>query len=203
MTRTRCLLVLSCVAAAGWNAGCGDATPPVFSATPSIATNPNPAVPLAAIVSAETDEPAALLITVSDGDHDWTVPVSPELGTRHSLPVLGFRPGREHRLQVSARDAAGNVTAAVPLVFDTPPLPEDFPSLHVSVSEPDRMEPGVTFFSLMRWPDGGIEDASFGLAVALDAQGEVVWYRRSDKGLRGPASDGERQPADHDRQPPR
>ncbi len=186
MTRPRCLFVLSCVAAACWNAGCGDATPPAFSAPPSIATNPNPAVPLAAVVSAETDEPSALLITVSDGEHEWTVPVSPELGTRHSLPVLGFRPGLEHRLQVSARDAAGNVTPAVPLVFETPPLPEDFPSLHVSVSEPDRMEPGVTFFSLMRWPDGGIEDDSFGLAVALDAQGEVVWYRRSDKAFADP-----------------
>ena len=48
------------------------------------------------------------------------------------------------------------------------------------------MEPGVTFFSLMRWPDGGIEDDSFGLAVALDAQGEVVWYRRSDKAFADP-----------------
>jgi len=40
--------------------------------------------------------------------------------------------------------------------------------------------PGVTLFGLMRWPDGGEPDESFGLAVAVDEAGEVVWYRRKD-----------------------
>jgi hypothetical protein len=161
-------------------AGCGDTTAPTFTAAPTIAANPNRAVPLAAIVSADTNEPAVLLIQISDGNREWNIPTSHELATRHSLAVLGFRPDRRHVLQISARDEAGNISAAMPLEFETAPLPDGFPSLEVSVSSPEKMEAGVTLFSLMRWPEEGDTDDEFGLAIAVDEQGEVVWYRRSD-----------------------
>jgi hypothetical protein len=153
---------------------------------PAIAQNPNTAVPLAAIVSAETSEPTRLAISVSDGMHEWPVPVSSTLATHHSVPVLGFRPGRRHVVQVTARNEAGNASAMVPLEFDAAPLPDDFPSIDVTLSEPGRMEPGVTLFALMRWPDGADADEDYGLAIAVDERGEVVWYRRTDYGFEDP-----------------
>ena len=203
MTRPRCLLVLSCVAAACWNAGCGDATPPAFSAAPSIATNPNPAVPLAAVVSAETDEPAALLITVSDGEHEWTVPVSPELGTRHSLPVLGFRPGSraspagQRWRRGGQRDGSGAVG-----VRNSPP------SRGLSVvarlrerARQDGTGRHVLFLdALAGWRGRGRQLRSC-RCTGRAGRGRLVSPKR--QGLRGPASDGERQLADYDRQQPR
>lgn len=161
--------------------GCGDSIAPTFTVAPSLTANPNPAVPLAAIVNAETDEPAALLIEVSDGKGEWTVPEPSVLATQHERPVLGFKPGRKHRLRVKARDQAGNVTAAThELEFETEPLPAGFPTVQATVSTPERMEPGVTFFALMRWPVGQ-PDENFGLVYAVDTAGEVVWYYRTDE----------------------
>ena len=59
--------------------------------------------------------------------------------------------------------------------IDTPPLPEDFPPIELSISDPARMEPGVTLFDLIHWPESGT-DAAYGLLVALNERGEVVWY---------------------------
>ena len=165
--------------------GCETATPPFsvapsFTVAPTISANPNAAVPLAAVVSATTNEPTVLLIQVSEGNHEWSIPTSPELATKHSLPVLGFRPDRQHVVQVTARNEAGNTSATIPLEFETAPLPDDFPKLTVSVSKPENMEPGVTLFALMRWPEESEPDEEFGLAIAVDEQGEVVWYRRQD-----------------------
>ena len=186
MTLRTMLTALAVFSAACFSAACGDSTAPTFIAPAAIAANPNPAVPLAAIVSAQTDEPAALLIEVSDGERQWSIPASPELSTQHSLPVLGFRPGRKHAIQVSARDQAGHVSPAASLEFETAPLPDDFPSLAVSISRPEKMEPGVTLLSFMRWPEGAPMDEHFGLAVAVDERGEVVWYRRAGNGIQDP-----------------
>lgn len=159
--------------------GC-DTTTVNFKATPAITVNPNSAVPLAAIVSATTSKPTVLLIQVSDGSQDWTIPISSALATSHSLPILGFKPDRRHVVEVTARDEAGNLSATIPLEFITAALPDDFPKLTVSVSKPEKMEPGITLFALMRWPDGADANEEFGLAIAVNEQGEVVWYRRQD-----------------------
>jgi hypothetical protein len=53
--------------------------------------------------------------------------------------------------------------------------------LEVTVSTPEAMEPGVTLFGMFRWPDGGRPDQEFGLLIAVDAAGDVVWYHRTDE----------------------
>jgi len=173
--------------AAALLAGCGDTTAPTFTIPPVVQQNPNPAVPMAAIVSAVTDEPSELVIEVSEGENSWTVPATGEFSTQPSAAVIGFRAGRKHEILVSARDQAGNITVApVALEFDVAALPEDFPPIKVVKSVPERMEPGVTLFAVMKWPDGGAEDATYGLAVAVDDQGEVVWYYRTDEMIEDP-----------------
>jgi hypothetical protein len=161
--------------------GCGDTSAPKFTTPPSIAANPNPAVPLAAIVSAATDEPAELLIKVSEGGTEWLVPSAGEPAIEHKRAVLGFRAGRKHHLEVTARDQAGNVTLPQTLEFEAPPLPGDFPPIKAIVSTPGKMEPGVTVFSVMKWPDGKAPQEDYGLALAVDARGEIVWYYRGEE----------------------
>ena len=53
--------------------------------------------------------------------------------------------------------------------------------MEVRVSRPEAMEPGVTLFGMFRWPDGGRPDQDFGLLIAVDAAGDVVWYHRTDE----------------------
>ena len=166
--------------------GCGDTTAPGFTSTPSLASNPNPAVPLAAIVSAATDEPAELMIEVSDGERGWSVPESGDLMTQHKRVVLGFKAGRKHQLRVKARDQAGNMSDVHELEFETSPLPTDFPPTKTVLSVPEKMEPGVTLFAPMRWPTGGEMDEQYGLALAVDAAGEVIWYYRGDEAIGDP-----------------
>lgn len=166
--------------------GCGDTTAPSFTTAPSLAANPNEAVPLAAIVTATTDEAAELLIEITDGESTWGTPETDPLATQHERAVFGFKPGRQHQVRVTARDQAGNVSAPHELTFDTPPLPDDFPPLEVLISKPEKMEPGVTLFSLMRWPTGEEEDETFGLILAIDNAGDIVWYYRGDDALGDP-----------------
>lgn len=55
-------------------------------------------------------------------------------------------------------------------MFRSDPLPADFPQIQTLLSDPERMEPGVTFFNLIR-PGNG-------LLAAVDERVEVVWYYR-------------------------
>ena len=176
-----------CALAALLVIGCGDTTAPSFTSAPSVAPNPNPAVPLAAIVSATTDEPAELVIEVSDGERRWVVPASGDPATEHAGAVLGFKAGRKHQLRVRARDQAGNMSTDIhELEFETAPLPDDFPPIKAAVAVRDKMEPGVTLFAPMKWPTGGETDEEYGLALAVDADGEVVWYYRDDEAIGDP-----------------
>ena len=54
------------------------------------------------------------------------------------------------------------------------------------VSAADKMEPGVTLFALMKWRNGAAPDDGYGLALAVDAGGEVVWYYRGDEMVEDP-----------------
>ena len=99
---------------------------------------------------------------------------------------------------VSVRDANGrSETAQQPLRFETPELPTglgDFPPLSVLISKPDLMEPGITFLSVRRrvpgrphWltPAQREYSAGWGIIIALDAEGEIVWYYESEKRVAG------------------
>jgi arylsulfate sulfotransferase len=153
-----------------------DRTPPRFLAPPVLRPNPNPAVPLAARIAVQTDEPSRVELGFKDGDRSWTVLAAPELDTSHLVPVLGVRADRTTYLWVTALDDAGNArTWEAPLAFTTPPLDDDFPPVIVTAREPDLMEPGVTLFSAT---SSRFED---GFLVIVDDEGEVVWsYRTPD-----------------------
>jgi arylsulfate sulfotransferase len=144
----------------------------VITSPPVITMGPNPSVPLAGILEVSTDEPTRVTLEVSDGTSSWSIAYD-EFNTDHSLMVLGFHPGKTHTIQVNVIDKAGNeTTAQSPLQIAIDPLPADFPPIEVPVSQPEKMEPGVTLFRVNR--------LEVRLFVAVDETGEVVWYYRPD-----------------------
>ena len=147
---------------------------PSFVAGPVLEPNPNPAVPLAAVLEFEASAPVTALIEVTDGEHKWQLEYGPEHDPSAGLPVVGMRPDRRHEIRVAIRLAAGaEVSSPTVLEFQTPALPEagvDFPPIEVAVSKPGEMEPGVTLFNPRRRRVGRGQDvaefnAAFGWAI--------------------------------------
>jgi arylsulfate sulfotransferase len=162
---------------------------PAFTSSPSISGNPNPRVPLAAILSFTADKKVQTTVEVSDGEREWEINFDDSHRLQDGLPLLGMRPDRRHRFQISIRDTEGNTTRAPEtLEFKTPPLPpgpREWPPIRVNVSKPDQMEPGITLVSVRRRAAGReilmskaqrAFNRDWSLIVALDTEGEVIWY---------------------------
>ena len=146
---------------------------------PTIGLNPNPAAPLAAVVKVATDEPSGVTLHVKTDASEWDVGFA-GMATNHSLLLLGLVGGQEHIVTVSVADGGGNQADwPNPLRVTAEPLPGDLPPLEVRVSDPDRMEPGVTLFSVNRT---GTEDF-YSLLLAVDSSGRVVWFYRADHSI--------------------
>ena len=161
--------------------GCGDRTPPVLSDVEVSA--PSDHTPLAALLTLSTDEPARVTLEITDGREGLVVEPDATFATMHRVPVLGLRPDGTYDVTLTLTDQAGNTSAADPVTITTDPLPDNFPPFVATISEPTRMEPGITLLPMYRWTDGGSIDDTYGLIVALDAAGEVVWYHRTDRSI--------------------
>lgn len=163
---------------------------PTFQTQPTIRANPNPAVPLAAIVSFEAAQPVQTTLTVSDGGRQWTLDYPADRNPAEGLPVVGMKYGKSHRIGVRITDSQGEAAESLAkLEFTTPEKPSDktlVPPVRVMVSKPERMEPGYTLLSLRRvLPRVQGErrrrmGATFGLLAAIDHNGEIVWSYQSD-----------------------
>jgi len=161
-----------------------------FTSAPTVLANPNPAVPLAAILSFKTETPVATRIEIAHGDGcrvlEYGFGTDPEKG----LPLVGFVPGIRHQIRVVVSNAEGESATAI-AEFTAPDLPvaaEEFPVIEIKRPSDAPMEPGITIFNpRRRFPRGrlGKEQADrlnqgFGMLVAVDAGGNVVWYYRSN-----------------------
>ncbi|MCP5117453.1 MAG: aryl-sulfate sulfotransferase [bacterium] len=167
----------------------GGCAGPSFTVAPKVVSNPNPRVPQAAVLTFAAGGPVATTIHVSDTEHAWDIQYDESHDPSKGLAVVGMRPDRRHEIRVTIRDAGGaEITTPEPLEFTTPPLPdnpEEFPPIEVAVSKPEEMEPGVTLFNPRRrkvglGPEFNRFNAGFGMLLALDAAGEVIWYYRVD-----------------------
>ncbi len=176
-------VVLSCIAIFGCDrtpSVAADTVPPRISDV-SIAQNPNPTVPLAAILTLSTDEPARITLLLDDGQRSWSVTPSEQFVTEHSVMVLGMRPGRSHSIVAAAVDTDGNTSESESLIFETGPLPEEIFQPTVAVLKSDQMEPGVTLFNFnQRWGSDGRQLQNFGALIIVDERGDIVWFYRAD-----------------------
>jgi arylsulfate sulfotransferase len=146
----------------------GPVGPIVFTSAPSLVANPNPAAPLAAVLSLSLDREAAVQVTVAAADETWTMELLP--GTDFEEPIVGMKPATEYSVSLVVQTEE-NTLLAGPLDFSTPALPEDFPPLELVSSERSLMEPGLSLFNVrIGW---GIYEAAL---VAVDAEGAVRWY---------------------------
>jgi hypothetical protein len=127
--------------------------------------------PLAALLQLSTDVPTRISVAVSDGSNIWNRAFF-DYSTNHSVPLLGFKPGRTNAVTVTVYDAARNSAArAEPLLLATSKLPVSVPHPTVLKSDPSRMEPGYTL--------NIVQDEGTGTdyIMIFDQAGEIVWYK--------------------------
>jgi hypothetical protein len=174
-----------------------------FTTPPSVKPNPNPTVPVAAIVQFTASARVETTVTVSDGERNWDVKFDAKQDPSAGLPIVGLYPGKKHELRVQIRERGKKpVSATRTLEFTPPALPTDiaeFPPIQVKTAAPEAMEPGWTLLSVRRnrrggggggggaaaGPRGGgaprtepVFATGYGLVLALDEKGKVVWYYR-------------------------
>jgi hypothetical protein len=139
------------------------------TAAPALTTGPNftpaPAAPLAGLLELSTDLPSRISVRVSEGGSDVWERLFDPYQTSHSMPLTGFKPGRNYQIHITLHDLQGGTNALpTPVLFNTDPLPAGFPPIQTLVSQPEKMEPGYTLFPIAR------------RSVIVDMAGDIVWY---------------------------
>jgi hypothetical protein len=137
---------------------------------------PGPNSVLSVVVTVETSAPAQVSIVATGGAGRVETPAD-AFATHHSIPLVGLRQESTYSVTVSAVDKAGHTGVAAPRHAHTGSLPADLPSLAVT-SQPARMAPGVTMFDVLHRVTNAA--GTKGYAIAVDAEGEVVWYYETD-----------------------
>ena len=126
--------------------------------------------PLAGVLQLTSDVASRVSVLVSDGTNLWERDFY-DFSTTHSVPLLGFEPGRTNLIQVTVYDKYQTAcTAGQLLTFVTARLPANFPTSVVLKSEPDQMEPGYTLFMVQN------RNALMNYITIMDNTGAVVWY---------------------------
>ena len=163
-----------------------------FVTAPTVERNPNENVPLVALVRFRTDEPVAARLTIDDGRRTRSVVYDASRDPSEGLPVIGMRADTDHRIAV----AAGNIPP-VTLTYRTPPLPADsaeWPTITARIAKTPDMQPGFTLLSVRRTvnvrqtfmtPAQVRFTTRWGMLMAVDEEGEVVWYYRSNARIAG------------------
>ena len=169
-------LGMVCVSLVSVGCSTGSQTPLTISET-SLIANPNPAVPLAAIMRVTTDVPTKLTLNISDAEQNWSVTPSQVMTLNHEVPVLGLKSERIYNVIAVLEDMDGRSIETPAQAFETPPLPDTFPTPTINVHDPSRMEPGFTLFNVNgRWEADGTATLENLPAVVVDDQGEFIWY---------------------------
>ena len=177
------------------------AAQPRFTRAPALTPNPNPRVPLAAVLTFATDGPVVTQVRIADErGRNWDLAFDASHRPEQGLALVGFRSGQRHEVRVTVRDRQGRATEGpAPLAFSAPPLPAAagaFPPLTVTRDPLAKLEPGFTALSVRRQGPGRPNDpfsTGWGMIVAIDAAGDPVWYYESDSRI----SDFERGPNGH------
>ena len=137
-------------------------SPPSFTST----TN----APLAGRLLVTTDVRSRVSVSVNDGTSTWTRDFL-NYTNDHSEILAGFKPGRSNQITVTVRDSHQNaVTAPQPVVFNTDPLPSDYPKIVLFTNQPALMEPGYTLFRVVN------NNTRQAYLTIVDNAAQVVWY---------------------------
>jgi hypothetical protein len=165
---------------------CSDSTAPEIISQPVLVPNASGSVPLTAYVEFTTNIPTSARIELKGSGTSRELIFDDVSNQTHRLPVIGLKAGRAYELSVHAADADGNSIAfGHPLPLRTSKLPADFPPLQVTISQPDRMEPGWTLFGAQTMTSNDSEE-THNVTMAVDSSGEVVWYYDGEPSMEAP-----------------
>ncbi len=168
-----------------------------FVEKPRVEQIPNERVQLVALIYFKLNEAAVSTIIVDDGRKRRTLRFDESHDPANGLPIIGMRADLEHRFTLAVSTPSGDRLEPIELSYKTPPLPvnsTDFPPIKVVSAKPDAMEPGFTILSVRRgipirahWATARqLEfEEQWGMIVAIDEEGEVVWYYQSDARIAG------------------
>lgn len=126
---------------------------------------------LSAQVRVDAALPVRVEVTATSGEHVVEVPRTAVSATEHAIPLVGMRAERDYDVEVALFDGSGAQVGVESASFTTGALPEDFLDFEFSV-DPARSSPGFTLVEVQP------EDETQYL-MALDVEGEVVWYYRN------------------------
>jgi len=170
--KTRALALLALLAVLSLLVGCtgDDANSPPLD----VEVEPSPENALRAEVrfNAAVDSQLTVEVVGPEGSgFRFTDPSSG--GGDRSVPLVGLKPDTEYTVEVVSDDQAESAT------FTTGSLPDDMPPIEVE-AQPDDMEPGLTLFDVipLRFGEGDGEPTDDGYLIAVDSDGDVVWYHR-------------------------
>jgi len=153
----------------------GCSRPPAITSELDLDMNPSGRTPLAGLLTFTTDQPTRTTLRISDGENSSSVTPNDEFTTDHELMVLGLRPGRLNTVEVAIENERGDAGTPASTTVETPPVPDYYPPINVTLSRPARMEPGYTLIPLIRSHPETLIDEEFSLVLAIDAQGDIVW----------------------------
>ena len=173
--------------------GCDNGGDFALEHPPVIVSNTNPEVPLAAYLDVHPEEPyneLIIFLTKSGEEEPWkTIEYQPEDQSSEGFPLFMVHPDQEYRINFAITDETGQRQMYPDtLNWKTPALPAEeleFPNISVSVAEKERMADGYTLMNPRRRipldQEGANEkNKSFGMLLAVDTDGKVVWYYRTD-----------------------
>jgi arylsulfate sulfotransferase len=176
---------------------------PVVLVEPAVKQNPNPAVPLAAVLTMQARHATAVEVLVEERlagrpDRTWQVLAPLAADGSVKLPIVGFRPASELTVSISLRGSKGTPTPLPnKLTYRAPAVPDvglGWPKIETLELDRARVEPGITFVSVRRnflergslmTPRQRDFQRKFGLIIALNEDGEVVWFYRSPQRIAG------------------
>jgi len=155
-----------------------------FISEPEITQNPNRSVVLAGLLKFQASESAATKIFLDCEDHSFTLSFDSTYDPSQGLQVIGMKPGRTYNIQIILQSSGEKLHHKKKMTYSTAELPADpreFPGFEVTTLEEGQTEPGITLLNPRRRATGQTQlNANFGMLVAIDEQGEVIWYYRCD-----------------------
>ena len=163
----------------------GEPPTPATTETPADPTgalriSPNPNNTLSGIVDVRSSEDFTVKITATSGDHVVSVPETAVASNTHQIPLVGLRADRDYEVEAQLIASDGVIFDKVTESFSSGSIPDRFRSFEFS-ADPERSSPGFTIIEMQPWrdpasvtPQRPFDDPQY--LIALDNEGEVVWY---------------------------
>lgn len=184
------VVVLACVAivASSCSSGSKHAHSPSTTSSPLVSIGevrltPNPDSVLSDELDFTTSTPVTVALHLSGPEGERTFAVEHEPTATHHVPVVDMRAQTTYQAWVSAPSGT-STTSSKKVTIRTGTLPPNLPAITTTKSEPTRMAPGVTLFTVTSLappaPKPGQHPPLLGNLIAVDETGQVVWYHRDN-----------------------